>query len=187
MSATCEDGARPAAIDLHRLGELVMDRMLKVERRRPDLADPSTATALPDRLDVSVGLLRNGTWVEWHATLEVHEENGTWWAAGDGVNAVGTDIDELADMIAGAVEMAACDDGNVTTSTATPPVSDVSPESPQYSMVPHGDEPQATIRWMIVCDEGWRTSIVCEGMYEWAAKWLLGVLGRNPYAPETRP
>jgi hypothetical protein len=36
----------------------------------------------------------------------------------------------------------------------------------------------------ITCDEGWRVSIVCTGMYEWAADWLLGVLGSRPFAPE---
>jgi hypothetical protein len=40
---------------------------------------------------------------------------------------------------------------------------------------------------MIICDEGWRESIVCERMYPWAARWLLGVLGEQPYAPGARP
>ena len=45
----------------------------------------------------------------------------------------------------------------------------------------------ATRTYMIVCDEGWRESIVCNHMYEWAADWLLGVLSRQPYAPHHRP
>lgn len=60
------------------------------------------------------------------------------------------------------------------------------PGSPVYSKAPHDDD-YATQLWMIICDEGWRTSIVCEGMYEWAANWLVEVLGRQPYAPEHRP
>lgn len=56
------------------------------------------------------------------------------------------------------------------------------PEAPAYRMQAQ-DDGGATVRWMIVCDEGWRTSIVCEDMYEWAASWLLDVLGRRPYAP----
>lgn len=42
-------------------------------------------------------------------------------------------------------------------------------------------------RYMIICDEGWRSSIVANDMYEWAADWLLTVLGNRPYAPEGRP
>lgn len=61
-----------------------------------------------------------------------------------------------------------------------------SPEQPVYSKTLH--EPGgATPLFMIHCDEGWRLSIVCEEMYEWAADWLLGVLGRRPYAPGRRP
>ncbi len=36
-------------------------------------------------------------------------------------------------------------------------------------------------------DEGWRSSVVCSGMYEWAADWLVDQLQSKPYAPETRP
>lgn len=44
------------------------------------------------------------------------------------------------------------------------------------------DEGSATPTFMITCDEGWRRSIVCTGMYGWAADWLLGILGNTPYA-----
>lgn len=54
-----------------------------------------------------------------------------------------------------------------------------------YTKVPHDDE-WSTQLYMIVCDEGWRTSIVCEQMYGWAADWLLDVLANRPYAPEAR-
>lgn len=63
---------------------------------------------------------------------------------------------------------------------------DAAPDMPIYEKVPH-DLDTATQRWFITCDEGWRKSIVCEAMYEWAADWLLSVLGRQPYAPEQRP
>lgn len=46
---------------------------------------------------------------------------------------------------------------------------------------------RATTTFMIVCDEGWRESIVCSDMYEWAADWLLSKIQGLPYAPETRP
>lgn len=59
---------------------------------------------------------------------------------------------------------------------------DASPEAPVYTKVEHEDS-GATPLFMIVCDEGWRTSIVCERMYSWAADWMTGVLGRKPYAP----
>jgi hypothetical protein len=68
--------------------------------------------------------------------------------------------------------------------TATEPAA--TPEAPIYTKV-RQDKPAGTAFWLISCDEGWRTSIVCCDMYEWAADWLLGVLGRQPYAPETRP
>lgn len=60
------------------------------------------------------------------------------------------------------------------------------PENPVYRRVrQEGDG--ATRLYMVTCDEGWRSSIVCAGMYEWAAEWLAGVLGRQPYAPGARP
>ena len=54
--------------------------------------------------------------------------------------------------------------------------------APIYRMVEQNDG-YATTRYMIVCDEGWRESIVCENMYGWAAEWLVNQLGRTPYAP----
>jgi hypothetical protein len=59
-------------------------------------------------------------------------------------------------------------------------------EQPRYFRVAEADC-GATQKWMIVCDEGWRQSIVCTDMYEWAADWLLGVIGQQPFAPELRP
>jgi hypothetical protein len=56
--------------------------------------------------------------------------------------------------------------------------------APIYRKVEHLDS-GATKLFFIVCDEGWRESIVCERMYEWTADWLLGVLGRREYAPGT--
>jgi hypothetical protein len=60
------------------------------------------------------------------------------------------------------------------------------PERPLYAKLPEPD-PGATQLWFITCDEGWRSSIVCERMYEWAADWLVGQLQGKPYAPEHRP
>jgi hypothetical protein len=37
----------------------------------------------------------------------------------------------------------------------------------------------ATPLYMIVADQGWRQMILCEGMYEWAADWLLTKLGKE--------
>lgn len=55
-----------------------------------------------------------------------------------------------------------------------------SEERPVYEKV-REDEGSATPTFMITCDEGWRRSIVCTGMYGWAADWLLGILGNTPY------
>lgn len=41
--------------------------------------------------------------------------------------------------------------------------------------------------WFVSVDEGWRESILCTGMYEWAAKWLAEQLQGMPFAPTTRP
>jgi hypothetical protein len=60
----------------------------------------------------------------------------------------------------------------------------IGPPSEAYPMyrkvkeLPEG----ATATYMIVCDEGWRESIVCEGMYEYVADWLLGILRRKRFA-----
>lgn len=59
------------------------------------------------------------------------------------------------------------------------------PEAPVYRKVEedHG----ATATFMIVCDEGWRESIVCNHMYGWAADWLVAELQGKPFATERRP
>jgi len=52
-------------------------------------------------------------------------------------------------------------------------------EKPEYRKVEevHG----ATPTFMIVCDQGWCEHIVCTGMYEWAADWLLEHIQGKPY------
>jgi hypothetical protein len=60
------------------------------------------------------------------------------------------------------------------------------PETPRYAKMlqqPAG----ATKLYMITVDEGWRSTVVCGDMYEWAADWLVDQLQGKPYAPETRP
>lgn len=52
---------------------------------------------------------------------------------------------------------------------------------PRYSKVEETPA-KATRTFMITCDEGWRESIVCSGMYEWAADWLLEQIQGKPYA-----
>lgn len=60
------------------------------------------------------------------------------------------------------------------------------PERPFYSKTEHQGG-GATRLFFVNCDEGWRVSIVCERMYEWAADWLVEVLQGKPYAPGRRP
>lgn len=57
-----------------------------------------------------------------------------------------------------------------------------SPERPVYRKYHQGDDHAKTRLFMITCDEGWRSSIVCTDMYEHVADWLLGILGRQPFA-----
>ena len=52
-----------------------------------------------------------------------------------------------------------------------------SEEAPVYRKL-HQDG--TTNFWMITCDEGWRSSILCTDMHEADADWLLLVLGRKP-------
>lgn len=61
-------------------------------------------------------------------------------------------------------------------------VAPASPERPVYRKVHQGDDGKVTRMFMITCDEGWRVSIVCADVYEHVADWLLGILGRQPYA-----
>lgn len=62
---------------------------------------------------------------------------------------------------------------------------DASVSHPVYRIVPEPAE-GGTQRYMITCDEGWRSMIVCERMYYWSAVWLLGLIDGAPYAPDTR-
>jgi hypothetical protein len=59
-------------------------------------------------------------------------------------------------------------------------------ERPLYAKVLQ-DDGFATPRYMVTVDEGWRESIVCCDMYEWAADWLVEVLQGRPYAPGRAP
>jgi len=60
-------------------------------------------------------------------------------------------------------------------------------EIPVYRKVLYKGPPEhATPLWLITCDEGWRSSIVCTDMYEWAADWLLEQIQGKPFAPKNR-
>ena len=59
-------------------------------------------------------------------------------------------------------------------------------ERPIYTKV-YQDDGKATKLFMITVNEGWRQSIVCNDMYEWAADWLLSVLENRPFARNFRP
>jgi hypothetical protein len=65
------------------------------------------------------------------------------------------------------------------------PSAEPTPEHPLYAKVLQ-DDPGGTPTYMIICNEGWRESIVCTGMYDWAADWLVDVLQGRPYAPVKR-
>ncbi len=53
-------------------------------------------------------------------------------------------------------------------------------DAPIYRKVQH-DEDTATKLFFIVCDEGYRETILCEKMYGWVADWLINVLARRPF------
>lgn len=58
------------------------------------------------------------------------------------------------------------------------PSKTATPEHPEYRKVE--EEHGATPTFMIVCDEGWRESIVCCKMYEAVADWLVMILHDRP-------
>lgn len=58
------------------------------------------------------------------------------------------------------------------------------PESPVYSYM---RDPNTRNMYVVCVDEGWRSSVVCAGMYEWATRWLVDELQGKPFALETRP
>lgn len=60
------------------------------------------------------------------------------------------------------------------------------PENPHYETV-REEHPEGTKLYMVTVDEGWRSTIVCGGMYEWAADWLVEQLQGKPFAPVHRP
>lgn len=59
------------------------------------------------------------------------------------------------------------------------------PEKPLYRKVQMPRKGK-TVLFMITCHEGWRESIVCVDMYEWAADWLIKQIQGRAYAPEER-
>lgn len=65
---------------------------------------------------------------------------------------------------------------------------EASPEKPIYAKAEHdrSGRPGGTQLYFVTCDEGWRSSIVCERMYGWAADWLVEQLQGKPYAPGDR-
>lgn len=63
---------------------------------------------------------------------------------------------------------------------------EATPEKPIYAKAEH-ERTGGTRLYFITCDEGWRSSIVCERMYGWAADWLVEQLQGKPYAPGHRP
>ncbi len=67
-------------------------------------------------------------------------------------------------------------------------MNNASVEHPIYSKVLQ-ENSKATKLFMITVDEGWKESIMCTDMYEWAANWLLEVIlfDRPMYAPNSRP
>lgn len=69
-------------------------------------------------------------------------------------------------------------------SAVEPPPSE---EAPAYTKVrQRRDDGTLSSLCMIVCDEGWRTTILCSGVYERDADFLLELLGRTSRLPSVR-
>jgi hypothetical protein len=63
-------------------------------------------------------------------------------------------------------------------------MSEPSEEHPLYKVEQQGETHHL---FAVTVDEGWRSTIVCSGMYRWAAEWLVTQLQGKPYAPGVRP
>jgi hypothetical protein len=65
-----------------------------------------------------------------------------------------------------------------------------SEENPNYYVSPSksmkSDATQTDL-CMVVCDEGWRQTVVGYDMYRWAADWLVEMIQGIPYAKGFRP
>jgi hypothetical protein len=63
------------------------------------------------------------------------------------------------------------------------PAPDPTPERPLYAKVREAGRNL----WIVTIDEGWRSTILCSGMYEEMADWLIGQIQGKPvdrqYAP----
>jgi hypothetical protein len=64
---------------------------------------------------------------------------------------------------------------------------EATPESPVYFKAKDDETRTGTDLFRIWCDEGWRSSTVCTGMYGWAADWLLEQIQGKPFAPGQQP
>lgn len=72
--------------------------------------------------------------------------------------------------------------------TMTLTASEPSEATPKYTKIPRNPaHTSGTAMYMIVVDEGWRSSILCDSMYEWAADWLVEQLQGKPFAPGKAP
>ena len=61
---------------------------------------------------------------------------------------------------------------------------EASVEKPVYSKFKYDPGYETgTQLFSISVNEGWRQSILCDGMYEWAADWLIEQLQGKPFAP----
>ena len=60
-----------------------------------------------------------------------------------------------------------------------------SEETPKYRKV-RENRGTATPLFMVICDEGWRETIVCSGMYERVADWLITQVQGKPFATGER-
>lgn len=54
------------------------------------------------------------------------------------------------------------------------------PEEPYYFKVEQRPD-QGTQLYMIICDEGWRSVVVCNNMYESVADWLIDHIQGKPF------
>ena len=62
-----------------------------------------------------------------------------------------------------------------------------SEEAPVYRKVyDRRDDGTRSSLCMITCDEGWRSTILCSGVYERDADFLLSLLGRKSRLPSLR-
>lgn len=60
---------------------------------------------------------------------------------------------------------------------------EASKEHPQYRLINTITDPRANPRYILVVNDGSHTDVICDGMRQGVAQWMLGLLADRPPYP----